>query len=70
MWNAMRIVVNGKDIICADCVTVRELLTELRLSAQAVLVERNAQILPRTNYETTVLEDGDSLELIRFVGGG
>lgn len=66
----MRIVVNGKDITCADSLTVRELLADLRLSANAILVERNAQILPRASYDTTVLTEGDSLELIQFVGGG
>ncbi len=66
----MRIVVNGKDITCADCLTVLGLLEELRFSANAILVECNAEILPRSAYETTVLSEGDSLELIRFVGGG
>ncbi len=33
-------------------------------------VERNGSIVPRTAYDTTVLEDGDVVEIVSFVGGG
>ena len=33
-------------------------------------VERNGDIVPRAQYGETVLEDGDVLEIVRFVGGG
>ena len=66
----MRIKVNGQDLTCSESVTVTELLQELGLSAKAIVVERNAEILPRSIYETTALAEGDTLELIRFVGGG
>jgi sulfur carrier protein len=66
----MRIVVNGKDLTCADSLTVIDLLKQLDFSANAIVVERNAEILQRSHYETTELAEGDALELIRFVGGG
>jgi len=66
----MRIVVNGQDMTCAEKLTVLDLLEELGLSADAIVVERNAEILQRPHYGTTELTEGDALELIRFVGGG
>jgi len=66
----MNIVVNGKNLTCSDGLTVYGLLVELRLTPDAILVERNTQILQRSAYATTMVSEGDSLELIHFVGGG
>ena len=35
-----------------------------------VAVERNGEIVPRAQYTETVLSDGDSIEIVGFVGGG
>lgn len=35
-----------------------------------VAVERNGEIVPKARYGETILEDGDSLEIVSFVGGG
>lgn len=35
-----------------------------------IAVERNGDIVPRTQYHETVLEDGDDIEVVSFVGGG
>jgi len=37
---------------------------------QTVVVEKNLEIIPRDALETVLLEDGDSVEILRFVGGG
>jgi thiamine biosynthesis protein ThiS len=66
----MRIVLNGQDFNCQDRLTVLELLKQLNFAANAIVVERNTEILQRSCYETTELAEGDALELIRFVGGG
>lgn len=61
--------VNGelKDL---DGITAEKLLEELGYSTQRVAVELNMEILPKAEYGTVVLKDGDSLEIVRFVGGG
>lgn len=38
--------------------------------AELVAVERNGQIVPRTEFGAAVLTDGDELEIVSFVGGG
>ncbi len=50
--------------------TVSEVLAELGYNEKGVAVELNEEILPKCNYASTVLEDGNSVEVVRFVGGG
>jgi thiamine biosynthesis protein ThiS len=66
----MEIVVNGKILCCRDGLTVHGLILELELLPAAIVVERNGRFVQRSVYPTTVLTEGDSLELIGFVGGG
>ncbi len=61
--------VNG-EMIQADGKTVTELLSELDYSNQRVAVELNEEIVPRANYDSQILSDGDTVEVVRFVGGG
>jgi len=62
--------VNGKDCPCEAKMTVRSLLESLGHDPQRVAVEKNGQIVPKSAYESTVIKDGDSLEVVSFVGGG
>jgi sulfur carrier protein len=66
----MNIIVNGKNLACSDGLSVHELLLELDLKPDAIVVERNAEILQRSAYATTRVSEGDSFEFIHFVGGG
>lgn len=53
-----------------DGKTVLEVLTMMNINTQRVAVELNQSIVPRSAYDTTFLQDGDSVEIVRFVGGG
>jgi thiamine biosynthesis protein ThiS len=66
----MKIVVNGKAVVCRDRLTIQDLLMEMGLVPGTVIVERNAGFVQRSEFQTTMVSDGDSLELIQFVGGG
>ena len=61
--------VNG-EMMDMDGRTVAELLEKLDTSSQRVAVEGNGEIVPRATYGEAVLKDGDSVEVVRFVGGG
>lgn len=50
--------------------TVVEYLTESGYDMKRIAVELNGDILPKTQYESTLLQDGDSVEIVSFVGGG
>jgi sulfur carrier protein len=66
----MRIRLNGKEREIGGGHTVRSLLRELELEPAMVVVELNRDILERNSYEDVPVRDGDTIELVHFVGGG
>jgi thiazole synthase len=50
--------------------TLAEMLRELGLDARKVAVERNLEIVPRSTFDEVIVEEGDRLEIVQFVGGG
>jgi thiamine biosynthesis protein ThiS len=66
----IRVVVNGDARSCPSGTTVDAFLRSLDLVPGTVVVERNQSIVDRSAYGETVLEAGDRLELVHFVGGG
>lgn len=61
---------NGESREVADPTTVLALLEKLGLDPRQVAVERNREIVPRAEHASTVLAEGDKLEVVTFVGGG
>jgi sulfur carrier protein len=66
----IRLQVNGEGRTVPEGTTVMELLRSLELVPGMVVVERNREIVDRSRYVHVVLEPGDVLELVHFVGGG
>ncbi len=66
----IRVRLNGKEREIPADLTVRALLESLELTPGLVVVERNREILDREVYSEVVVEKGDTLELVHFVGGG
>jgi len=66
----VRVRVNGEERRFPAGTRIRELLLELGVSTPRVAVERNREILPKAEYESTALAEGDELEVVEFVGGG
>lgn len=62
--------VNGKETELKSSITLAEFLAAHNYRAELVAVERNGQIVPRTEFGAAVLQDGDELEIVSFVGGG
>lgn len=50
--------------------TLEQYLAESNYTSGRIAVERNGEIVPRAQYGSTILADGDRLEIVRFVGGG
>ncbi|MBP3568253.1 MAG: sulfur carrier protein ThiS [Lachnospiraceae bacterium] len=50
--------------------TLTEYLATTNFNPARIAVEKNGDIVPKAQYETTVLEDGDTVEVVSFVGGG
>jgi thiamine biosynthesis protein ThiS len=66
----IRLLVNGENRDVEKDTTVAVLLEGLGTPPERVAVELNLQILDKQAYGRTVLNDGDRLEIISFVGGG
>mgnify|MGYP003292195061 CR=1 FL=1 len=61
--------VNGTELDIAGK-TVAEYLAATMYDPKRIAVERNGDIVFKSQYGETVLEDGDNLEVVSFVGGG
>ena len=66
----MQVIANGDQVELDDGATVADLLGVLGLGGRWVLVERNGEPVRRAELGSTVLTDGDRLELVRAVAGG
>ena len=62
--------VNGEPCRLPAGSTVRQLLDRLQAPATGVAVERNRQLVKKTEHASTLLQDGDRLEVVTLVGGG
>ena len=61
--------VNGAAVEAAGQ-TLSEYLTGTNHDPKRIAVEINEQIVPKNQYDTTIIEDGDIIEIVSFVGGG
>ena len=61
--------VNGTELNIAGK-TVSEYLATTNYDPKRIAVEHNGDIVLKSQYDVAVLEDGDSLEIVSFVGGG
>ncbi|MFI8480293.1 sulfur carrier protein ThiS [Pseudomonas sp. NPDC078700] len=66
----MRIQLNGEPLELADGQTVAGLIAQLDLTGRRVAVELNLDIVPRSQHVSTVLSEGDRIEVVHAIGGG
>ncbi len=66
----MNIMVNGEAKTLDDDGTISDLLASLELPSTRVAVEVNKQLVRRAEHAEHKLSDGDSVEIVTFVGGG
>ncbi|GAQ95798.1 thiazole synthase/sulfur carrier protein [Thermodesulfovibrio aggregans] len=65
----MKIRVNGSEMD-VKATTIAELLQELEINPQRVVVEVNLEIVKRDKFNDYKIKEGDSIEIVNFVGGG
>ena len=61
--------INGCELDLAGK-TIAEYLATANYDPKKIAVERNGEIVPKPKYSETVLQDGDNVEIVSFVGGG
>jgi len=70
MTGLMKITVNGESRDVADGLNVEALLQHLGVTLKFTAVAVNREVTPKSAYATTVLKDGDKIEIVRPMGGG
>ena len=67
----MYLIINGKDKhFDTDALSVSALIAAMDLVGKRIAIERNGEIVPRSQFENVSLSDGDRLEIVGAVGGG
>ena len=68
--NHITLTVNGEAMQTSQGSTLADLVARMELDIRKLAVERNLEIVPRSQYAVTMLQAGDRLEIVHFVGGG
>jgi thiazole synthase len=66
----MTIKLNGDPHEIPQPLTVSALLETLAIDARRVAVEHNLAVVKKAAYDTSIIKDGDEVEIVNFVGGG
>ena len=61
--------VNGEDLDIGGK-TLSQYLSTTRYDRARIAVEINCEIVPKSEYDCTVIKDQDTIEVVSFVGGG
>ena len=62
--------INGKEESLEDKTTLGAFVEKRSLNRGAIVIEHNLEIIPREKWDETFLRDGDSVEVVHFIGGG
>ncbi len=66
----MKIKINGQFKEINGVNTISELLEELKLNSKKVVIELNREIIEPKDFSSKQIKDGDTIEIVHFVGGG
>jgi sulfur carrier protein len=66
----MTICLNGKDKSVPEGTTLEGMLDLLKLKKKSIVIELNQRVISSDAFESTHLNDRDTLEIVHFVGGG
>ena len=66
----MKLTVNGEEQQFSDLKNVAELISHYKLEDKLVVVEIDGHVIDRNDWQKTRLQEGMSIELVHFVGGG
>lgn len=67
---AISLTVNGEPRLVAADIRLSELIESLGFSGQRIAAEVNGEVVPKAKHQKCLLQDGDRIEIICFVGGG
>ena len=66
----IRVTINGEEQECPDATPLSEYVSSLGVNARMIAIAYNGEVLRRDEWAEITLSDGDTLEVVRAVGGG
>ena len=66
----MKIILNGQPRECAPAIALKNIVEQFCKDQRFIIAEVNGAIVQNTQWESRILSDGDTIELVNFVGGG
>ena len=66
----LELTINGEHRQFPDALTVSGLIEQLGYAGKRIAIERNGEIVPKSQHGSTSLVSGDVLEIVVAVGGG
>jgi thiamine biosynthesis protein ThiS len=66
----MKITLNGEKKEFEEPIKITDILTRLKIKNVALAIEINKNILPKSEYDSYMIKDGDVIEIVQFIGGG
>ena len=68
--NVAKIQLNGDRYEINDGTNLNELLNKLKIQKNKVAIEVNGEIVEKSKYPNLILNKGDKVEIVKFIGGG
>lgn len=66
----INITINGDTHRLAEELNLIDLLVKFEIEEDKVAIEHNLEIVPKSTFDSVIVADGDSLEIVHFIGGG
>ena len=68
--NKIKITVNGKQMQITPKLSIRNLITKLKMPLNKIAIELNKKIIDKKRISKIQLKKGDKIEIVHFIGGG
>lgn len=64
------ILINGKEYEWKECLTVQEILNIKKYTFPKIIVKINGKVIHKNEYENTIINNGDEVQVIHLLAGG
>ena len=68
--NKIKITVNGKQMQIIPKLSIKDLITKLKMPVNKIAIELNKKIIDKKRISKIQLKKGDKIEIVHFIGGG
>ncbi len=68
--NKIQIILNGKKNILKKNISIYNLIKDIDLDDSKIAIELNGEIIPKSNFKSHIVFEGDCIEIVHFIGGG